>query len=492
MNINLIELLRQKVSAIVLEGETEYLSEKSQALSSFFPILLSIFKSRPALIDTLQNQLNPRLEDIFTSNPTLKPQFLEQISGTVPTSTIENTLNRAIAPTLNFLENEAGSAEPSAIVHLIDTHWQDIDSALPHWGAVFLSALGVAAVADHSLHQAPVVEPYPIVEEKKKSGFLLPIIGLIILIALLALMFKACSNKDEPATEVPMQTASTELAKLQFSTSSNGELLTCQLYSGDANYVELLQKEIKQSFNHNIGCGAETNARYNREFIDQDAIPSVLKLMKGVPNASLTWTGNQLSIQAANPSDAQQLAAKIQPLVRNMTVMTQAAADTAMPIDTNAAITTGNTNAEKALAEIKPDNIKALDIATALNMQIINFDTGSATIPDANKSILDQGAALIKRVPEVHLTVKGHTDAVGSAESNKALSQKRAQAVVNYLVQQGVDPAQLQAVGYGQEQPIADNVTPEGQFKNRRIEFEVLNTETGIVREVDDKGINKQ
>ena len=125
-------------------------------------------------------------------------------------------------------------------------------------------------------------------------------------------------------------------------------------------------------------------------------------------------------------------------------------------------------------------------------MQIINFDTGSATIPDANKSILDQGAALIKRVPEVHLTVKGHTDAVGSAESNKALSQKRAQAVVNYLVQQGVDPAQLQAVGYGQEQPIADNVTPEGQFKNRRIEFEVLNTETGIVREVDDKGINKQ
>ena len=237
MNINLIELLRQKVSAIVLEGETEYLSEKSQALSSFFPILLSIFKSRPALIETLQNQLNPRLEDIFTSNPALKPQFLEQISGTVPTSTIENTLNRAIAPTLNFLENEAGSAEPSAIVHLIDTHWQDIDSALPHWGAVFLSALGVAAVADHSLHQAPVVEPYPIVEEKKKSGFLLPIIGLIILIALLALMFKACSNKDEPATEVPMQTASTELAKLQFSTSSSGEFLTCQLYSGDANYM---------------------------------------------------------------------------------------------------------------------------------------------------------------------------------------------------------------------------------------------------------------
>lgn len=72
---------------------------------------------------------------------------------------------------------------------------------------------------------------------------------------------------------------------------------------------------------------------------------------------------------------------------------------------------------------------------------------------------------------------------------NKALSQKRAQAVVDYLVKQGVDPAQLQAVGYGSQQPVADNATPEGQFKNRRIEFEVLNTETGIVRAVDNEGV---
>ena len=56
MNINLIDLLKKKVSAIVLEGETEYLSEKSQALTSFFPILLSILKSQPKLIESLQNQ----------------------------------------------------------------------------------------------------------------------------------------------------------------------------------------------------------------------------------------------------------------------------------------------------------------------------------------------------------------------------------------------------------------------------------------------------
>ena len=491
MNINLIDLLKQKVSAIVLEGETEYLSEKSQALSSFFPILLALFKSKPELIGNLQSQLNPRLSDIFATHPDLKQQFLEQISGTVPTGTIESTLNHSIAPTLGFLESEAGSSEPSAIAHLIETHWPAVSSALPHWAPALLSALGVSIAAGHALHQAPAVEPYRAVEEKKKSSFLLPLIAFIILAALLALMFKACSDKKEtePASGVATQTATSEPAKLQLSTGSTGDLTTCQLYSGNASYIDILQKDIKQIFNHNIGCGVETNASYHTEFIDQDAIPSVLKLVKGVPNASLTWMGDQLFIQTANPADAEQLAAKIQPLVKNMTVMTQAASE---PVDNTTAISAGNISAEKALAEINPDNIRALDIATALNMQIINFDTASSNIPDANKSILDQAAALIKRASQVHLTVKGHTDAMGDVAANKALSQKRAQAVVDYLVKQGVDPAQLQAVGYGSEQPVADNATAEGQFKNRRIEFEVLNTETSVAREVNEQGVNKQ
>ncbi|ENU19282.1 hypothetical protein F994_02138 [Acinetobacter bohemicus ANC 3994] len=494
MNINLIDLLKKKVSAIVLEGETEYLSEKSQALTSFFPILLSILKSQPKLIEILQNQLNPRLTDIFITNPALKQQFLEQISGTVPTGAMESTLNRSIAPTLGVLEIEAGSAEPSAIVHLIETHWSAVSNALPPWALALLSALGIGTAVEHTLHQAPEITSYKEAEEKKKSGFLLPLIAFVILAVLLALIFRACSGQKETesVSTLPAQTASSEPAKLQLSTGAAGYLTTCQLYSGNASYINILQQEIKQIFNHTMGCGVESNANYHTEFIDQDAIPSVLKLVKGVPNASLTWMGNQLSIQTADPTDAQQLAAKIQPLVKNMTVLTQTATNTATFVDSHAVISTGNSNAEKALAEINPDNIRALDIATALNMQIINFDTASTHIPEANKSILDQAAALMKRAPQVKLTVKGHTDAVGHAATNKTLSQKRAQAVVDYLVKQGVDPAQLQAVGYGQEQPIADNSTANGQFKNRRIEFEVLNTETGVVREVNEDGIKKQ
>ena len=62
---------------------------------------------------------------------------------------------------------------------------------------------------------------------------------------------------------------------------------------------------------------------------------------------------------------------------------------------------------------------------------------------------------------------------------------------MDYLIFKGVDPAQLKAIGYGQEKPIADNQTDEGKFKNRRIEFEVLNTDSGVVREVDDRGVEK-
>lgn len=498
MNINLIDLLKQKVSAIVLEGETEHLSEKSQALSGFFPILLSILKSKPDLIAKLQGQLNPRLTDIFTGHPALKQQILEKISGTVSTESIESTLNRSIAPTLGFLEVEAGSSEPNAIGRLIERHWSTVSNALPAWAPAILSGLGISAASTigSNVHQLPKAEPYrKVVEEKKKSGFLLPLIAFIILAALLALIFKSCSsNKEtEPTTaQVPAQATASEPAKLQLSTGSTGDLTTCQVYSGNASYLDTLQKEIKQIFNHSTGCGVETNANYQNDFIDQNAISSVLKLVKGVPNASLTWVGNQLSIQTANPADAQQLVAKIQPLVKDMTVVTPVDTTTTTPVDTNAAITSGNNNAEKALADINPDNVQALDVATALNMQIINFATASANIPDANKVILDKAAALMKGASEVKLTVKGFTDSVGNAESNKKLSQKRAQAVADYLVKQGVNPAQLQSVGYGQEQPVADNTTDEGKFKNRRIEFEVLNTDTGVVREVDDKGIKKQ
>ncbi|HBG83303.1 MAG TPA: hypothetical protein DDX00_05915, partial [Acinetobacter radioresistens] len=118
MSINFIELLRQKVSAIVLEGETTYLVEKSDALAQFYPVLLAILKARPELIPSLENQLNPTLNELFGHHIALKEQFLNQVSGSIPHLETERILNQSITPTMAVLIEEAGSPDPEAIRHL--------------------------------------------------------------------------------------------------------------------------------------------------------------------------------------------------------------------------------------------------------------------------------------------------------------------------------------------------------------------------------------
>ncbi|HNV49249.1 MAG TPA: OmpA family protein, partial [Spirochaetota bacterium] len=69
------------------------------------------------------------------------------------------------------------------------------------------------------------------------------------------------------------------------------------------------------------------------------------------------------------------------------------------------------------------------------------------------------------------LEVRGHTDSVGDPRYNKRLSERRADAVIEYMVKNGISPERLSAVGMGSEKPIASNTTPEGRRKNRRTEF---------------------
>lgn len=116
MSIDLVELVKQQVSTIALSGDTEHLFEKNAAINQFIPFLLNIFRSKPELIDSFQKQLNPRLSDIFTTNPSLKEQFLQNLSGGAPVSQIEHALNQSIAPTLGVLEDEAGSSDPQPLV----------------------------------------------------------------------------------------------------------------------------------------------------------------------------------------------------------------------------------------------------------------------------------------------------------------------------------------------------------------------------------------
>ena len=101
----------------------------------------------------------------------------------------------------------------------------------------------------------------------------------------------------------------------------------------------------------------------------------------------------------------------------------------------------------------------------------VTFQSGSAVLTSEAKRILDGVAADLIQRPEVRVTVVGHTDNVGSARKNKQLSERRAEAVANYLAARGVDPARLSYGGKGEEMPIVSNATAEGRAMNRRVEL---------------------
>jgi outer membrane protein OmpA-like peptidoglycan-associated protein len=100
----------------------------------------------------------------------------------------------------------------------------------------------------------------------------------------------------------------------------------------------------------------------------------------------------------------------------------------------------------------------------------VNFDTGKATIRKESYPNLDRVVEYMTHKKRSRIEISGHTDNVGKPKANKSLSERRAQACRDYLINKGIDGSRITAVGYGDERPIAPNDTAEGRQKNRRIE----------------------
>jgi OOP family OmpA-OmpF porin len=102
------------------------------------------------------------------------------------------------------------------------------------------------------------------------------------------------------------------------------------------------------------------------------------------------------------------------------------------------------------------------------------FDTAKWDLKPAAYPVLDEAVAILQRDSALRVEVQGHTDNVGSKAYNEKLSQNRAQAVLNYLVQKGVAKGRLSAAGYDFSRPAAANDTAEGRALNRRVELKPL------------------
>lgn len=109
----------------------------------------------------------------------------------------------------------------------------------------------------------------------------------------------------------------------------------------------------------------------------------------------------------------------------------------------------------------------------ALANRIIEFERGSALLTEQGKTILDDMAIALKKIPIAKVDIVGHTDNRGTPAHNLALSRSRADSVKIYLVAQGISPHLIRTSGMGADQPVMANTTDDGRKRNRRIEFRV-------------------
>ena len=121
--------------------------------------------------------------------------------------------------------------------------------------------------------------------------------------------------------------------------------------------------------------------------------------------------------------------------------------------------------------DIELSNIK---VGNNITLKNVFFNTGKWHVKEDSHSELDRLVLLLSDIPGLKIEISGHTDNIGTESFNELLSQRRADAVVNYLVGKGVDKNRLVAKGYGQSIPVESNDTDEGRAANRRTEFEII------------------
>lgn len=124
--------------------------------------------------------------------------------------------------------------------------------------------------------------------------------------------------------------------------------------------------------------------------------------------------------------------------------------------------------------ELRGIKLQQLKQGEFITLERIQFESGSDILTPEGRQELDELARIMKGRPKLHLDIIGHTDGIGNADANLALSKRRANAVAKYLREKGIPGKRLKPEGAGEGYPTHTNSTPEGRKKNRRVEFRLI------------------
>jgi len=119
-------------------------------------------------------------------------------------------------------------------------------------------------------------------------------------------------------------------------------------------------------------------------------------------------------------------------------------------------------------------DLDGCEVEAVIELEGVYFDFDKATIKPEGMAVLNEAAGLLQKHERVVVEVAGHTDSIGTDAYNQGLSERRANAVRDYLASKGVKASRLTARGYGESRPVASNDTEEGRAENRRVELVIL------------------
>ena len=416
----------------------------------------------------------------------------------VDESSVHSMLAAAAPMAFNEIKSLAGNVPvPQFLRDNLDTY----RNRIPAWAGTLVPVglLGTEPAAAHveGRRISDTTSTAPLVKTEEEGGSfmkaLLPIIGLIILGALAWALMKGCQDEPEAVVTEPVAeeqvvadepaavAADAEPASLMLSSGQSNELYACRVNAGDDALSGSIMDAIRGVFGAEADkCRADVDDYFAADMPAAANLAAILPLVKNTPDANIIIKGDDIRVNSPNDAELQQLVADIQAAAPDMNVVADG------PLDLQGEIDNSLSMAGAAFDRLTGDEVDARDVARALSLQVINFEVDEAVIPDVNKPLLDRATKLLEKTPDAQLLIIGHTDAQASNAYNMDLSQRRAQAVKDYLISQGVDGSKLLTKGAGETDPIASNATEQGRFRNRRIEFTVYDESMG---EADENGI---